>query len=129
MLLFSSKKVSFLITLWTYFVAKPIHHQEDQCLRLKVTVSGKISECHSLVGLLAASLSWAWSSDVGWLGSPTAQPTQHSHPSASLVYQVPDLRPPFQLTVLRPMPMHRRRDFQQVGGWSKLGLGHNRGSA
>ncbi|XP_036726214.1 ephrin-A1 isoform X3 [Balaenoptera musculus] len=35
---------SFLITLWTYFVAKPIHHQEDQCLRLKVTVSGKIND-------------------------------------------------------------------------------------
>ncbi|XP_059887037.1 ephrin-A1 isoform X1 [Delphinus delphis] len=76
-----------------YYISKPIHYQEDQCLRLKVNVNGKISECHSLVGLLAPSLFWAWSSDLGWLGSPTAQPTQHSHPSASLVYQAPDLRP------------------------------------
>ncbi|XP_012623320.1 ephrin-A1 isoform X1 [Microcebus murinus] len=25
-----------------YYISKPIHHQEDQCLRLKVTVNGKI---------------------------------------------------------------------------------------
>ncbi|MBV95748.1 Ephrin-A1, partial [Eschrichtius robustus] len=27
-----------------YYISKPIHHQEDQCLRLKVTVSGKIND-------------------------------------------------------------------------------------
>ncbi|GAB5583895.1 ephrin-A1 isoform X1 [Prionailurus iriomotensis] len=26
-----------------YYISKPIHHQEDQCLRLKVIVSGKIT--------------------------------------------------------------------------------------
>lgn len=26
-----------------YYISKPIHHQEDQCLKLKVTVSGKIT--------------------------------------------------------------------------------------
>ncbi|XP_064449733.1 ephrin-A1 isoform X1 [Mirounga angustirostris] len=26
-----------------YYISKPIHHQEDQCLRLKVTVNGKIT--------------------------------------------------------------------------------------
>ncbi|XP_045401215.1 ephrin-A1 isoform X1 [Lemur catta] len=67
-----------------YYISKPIHHQEDQCLRLKVTVNGKISECQGPVGLPPASLCWAWSSDLGWYGSPTAQPTQHLHPSASL---------------------------------------------
>uniref|UniRef100_A0A2K5IDW7 Ephrin-A1 n=1 Tax=Colobus angolensis palliatus TaxID=336983 RepID=A0A2K5IDW7_COLAP len=27
-----------------YYISKPIHQQEDRCLRLKVTVNGKISE-------------------------------------------------------------------------------------
>lgn len=42
-LLSSSNKSSFPKTLWVYLAAKPIHHQEDQCLRLKVTVNGKIT--------------------------------------------------------------------------------------
>lgn len=40
----------FLNTLWVYLAAKPIHHQEDLCLRLKVTVNGKISECQGPCG-------------------------------------------------------------------------------
>lgn len=51
--LFSSSKGSFLNALWVYLLAaKPIHHQEDRCLRLKVTVDGKISECQDPVGSL-----------------------------------------------------------------------------
>lgn len=50
-LLFSSKKSPFLNALWVCVAAKPIYHQEDRCLRLKVTVSGKISECQGAVGL------------------------------------------------------------------------------
>lgn len=55
-LVISSDRGSSLNTLWVYLAAKPIHHQEDQCLRLKVIVSGKISECQSPVGLLPAPL-------------------------------------------------------------------------
>ncbi|CAO2598851.1 Efna1 [Lemmus lemmus] len=31
-----------------YYISKPIYHQESQCLKLKVTVDGKISECQAL---------------------------------------------------------------------------------
>lgn len=36
-----------------YYISKPIYHQETQCLKLKVTVNGKISECLALCLLLS----------------------------------------------------------------------------
>lgn len=88
MLIFSSNKGSFLNTLWAYLAAKPIYHQDHRCLRLKVTVNGKISECQGLGGLLPASLYWAWSSDPG-----SHCPAQPALPSLSLPSPVPDLQP------------------------------------
>ena len=58
-------KGSFLTILWIYFTAKPIYHQESQCLKLKVTVNGKISECQAL-WTTSFHLCWAWSSGLGW---------------------------------------------------------------
>lgn len=46
----------FLNPVWVYLAAKPIHHAEDRCLRLKVTVNGKTSECQGPVNLLPPSL-------------------------------------------------------------------------
>ncbi|KAF6074403.1 ephrin A1 [Phyllostomus discolor] len=61
-----------------YYISKPIHHQEDHCLRLKVTVNGKISECPGPVGLLPPSLCWAW--PMTWAGREVPLPGPPSTP-------------------------------------------------
>lgn len=82
----------FLNPVWVYLAAKPIHHAEDRCLRLKVTVNGKTSECQGPVNLLPPSLILGLAYRPGMVGRSTACPTQHPH--SYLPRTVPDLWPP-----------------------------------
>ena len=68
-----------------------MHHQEDRCLKLKVFIDGKISECQGPVGLLPPSCPGPdleiWD---GWevpLPSPASTPT----PLPPACTKLPDL--------------------------------------
>ncbi|XP_060258469.1 ephrin-A1 isoform X1 [Ovis aries] len=81
-----------------YYISKPIHNQEDRCLRLKVMIAGKISECQGPVGLLSPSYPGPgrkiWD---GWeipLPSPANTPT----PLLPACTKSPDLRPPLSFS-------------------------------